>query len=315
MFSIGWRSLCRPTTHGEGLLGHHLTALAIAQLADAGRLALTDPVKLHLPSFGPPQLAPATLTQLLTHTSGLGDVLRPPFREERTRLREPKDYTDAFSRELLEFPPGTRGRYSNLGYMALGRVVEQVTGQSYDAHVQEHVWVPAGMKDTSNTPYDAPLPDRAQGYTHRTLEGGWTREQRPNDPFNLVKGSPAGCTISTATDLLRFATALRAGVIVSADTLARMTAGHVTLESPGGFIDGLYGSGFIEEHTRGVRHFGHGGGLPGANAYVEIVPETNYTIVVLANEDPPEATWVGDRVLMWLVGLAVPSAASAGADE
>jgi CubicO group peptidase (beta-lactamase class C family) len=67
-----------------------------------------------------------------------------PFREERTHLREPKDYTYAFSQERLEFPPGTRGRYSNLGYMALGRVVEQVTGQSYDAYVQEHVWVPAG---------------------------------------------------------------------------------------------------------------------------------------------------------------------------
>jgi CubicO group peptidase (beta-lactamase class C family) len=301
------------TKFNVGSVSKMFTALAIAQLADAGRLRFADPVRRYLPSFGPPQLEPATLAHLLTHTSGLGDVFRPPFRRERIRLREPKDYIDVFGGELLEFPPGTRGRYSNLGYMALGRVVEQVTGQSYETYLREHVWVPAGMNDTSNAPYDAPLPNRAQGYTHRTPEGRWTREERPNDSFNLVKGSPAGCTVSTAPDLLRLATALGAGTIVSDATLARMTAGHVVLEVPGGFIDGMYGYGFIEEFTRGVRHFGHGGGLPGANAYVEILPESSYSIVVLANEDPPEATWVGDRILMWLVALATPMALAAGA--
>jgi CubicO group peptidase (beta-lactamase class C family) len=67
------------TKFNVGAVSKVFTALAIAQLADAGRLALTDPVKLHLPSFVPPQLEPATLTHLLTHTSGLGDVLRPPL--------------------------------------------------------------------------------------------------------------------------------------------------------------------------------------------------------------------------------------------
>jgi CubicO group peptidase (beta-lactamase class C family) len=192
--------------------------------------------------------------------------------------------------------------------MALGGVVERVAGESYDAYVREHVWGPAGMTDTSNTAYDAPMTNRATGYTHRILEKGaererWTPDARPNDALNLVKGSPAACTLSTAPDLLRFAGALLAGKIVDPSTLARMTHGDVPLEAPGGLLDGRYGHGFIEEYSGGVRHFGHGGGLPGANAYFEILPEQGYTIVVLANEDPAEATWIGDRILTWIVDM------------
>ncbi len=282
------------------------TALAIEQLADARRLGLGDPVQRYLPTFGPHELASATIANLLTHTSGLGDVFGPPFHEDRARLREPQDYLRAFGAEPLEFPPGARARYSNLGYMALGGVIEQVSGESYDAYVQQHVWSPAGMNDTSNAAYDVPIPGRATGYTHRTAEGQWTREARPNDALNLVKGSPAGCTLSTAPDLLRFADALLAGKIVSPGTLARMTHGDVVLEAPGGLIDGRYGSGFIEEYTGGVRHFGHGGGVPGANAYVEILPDRGVAIVVLANEDPPVATWIGDRILTWLAAMPAP---------
>ncbi|HEX4445446.1 MAG TPA: serine hydrolase domain-containing protein [Polyangiaceae bacterium] len=284
------------------------TALAIEQLAGAGRLGLGDPVQRYLPDFGPRELGPATIAHLLTHTSGLGDVFRPPFFEDRSRLREPADYLRAFGAEPLEFSPGARGRYSNLGYMALGGVVERVAGESYDAYVREHVWGPAGMTDTSNTAYDAPMTNRATGYTHRILEKGaererWTPDARPNDALNLVKGSPAACTLSTAPDLLRFAGALLAGKIVDPSTLARMTHGDVPLEAPGGLLDGRYGHGFIEEYSGGVRHFGHGGGLPGANAYFEILPEQGYTIVVLANEDPAEATWIGDRILTWIVDM------------
>ena len=82
-----------------------------------------------------------------------------------------------------------------------------------------------------------------------------------------------------------------------------MTHGDIVLEAPGGLIDGRYGFGFIEEYTGAVRHFGHGGGLPGANSYVEILPDQGYTVVVLANEDSPEATWVGDRILTWLAAM------------
>ncbi len=106
---------------------------------------------------------------------------------------------------------------------------------------------------------------------------------------------------------MRFAGALLAGKIVSPSTLGRMTHGEIELEAPGGLIDGRYGLGFIEEITGALRHFGHGGGLAGANSYVEILPEQGYTIVVLANEDPPEATWVGDRVLTWLAAMPSPA--------
>jgi CubicO group peptidase (beta-lactamase class C family) len=283
--------------------GKPFTAVAIAQLADAGRLSLGDAVKRWLPGFGPRELEPATLVQLLTHTSGLGDVFGPRFGELRARLRQPQDFLDAFGDDPLEFPPGQRARYSNLGYIALGRVVEIASGERYDVYLKNHIFVLAGMDATSEVPYDEPMPDRAQGYTHRQPAGPWTREERRNDAMNLVAGSPAGGGISTAPDLLRFASALTAGKLLWPGTFARMTHGEQVLEAPAGILDGRYGQGFVEEITGGVRHVGHGGGLPGANAYFEIVPERGLTVVVLSNQDPPEATWIGDRILAWLVAL------------
>jgi CubicO group peptidase (beta-lactamase class C family) len=283
--------------------GKTFTAVAVEQLAEAGRLSLGDPVKRWLPSFGPPELGPATLAQLLQHTSGLGDVFGPPFGELRVGLRQPQDFLNAFGNELLEFPPGERARYSNLGYMALGRVVELASGERYEEYLGKHLFEPAGMGSTSEAPYDAPMPGRAQGYTHQQWNGPWTRDERRNDTMNLVAGSPAGCGVSTAPDLLRFAAALTGGKLLPPATFARMTHGEQVLEAPGGVLDGRYGEGFIDEVTAGVRHVGHGGGLPGANAYFEMIPDRGLTIVVLANQDPPKATWIGDRVLTWLVAL------------
>ncbi len=82
------------------------TALAVEQLADAGRLGLNDPVQRYLPTFGPRELAPATIRHLLTHTSGLGDVFRPPFHEDRARFARAAGLSPDVPSRPPRVPPG-----------------------------------------------------------------------------------------------------------------------------------------------------------------------------------------------------------------
>lgn len=113
-------------------LGKMLTAVSIGQLLDTGELALDDRVGDHVADL-PPGVADATIAQLLSHTSGLGDAID----------------------DGIEGEPGSY-RYTNAGYDVLARVVEAVSGQTLSAYLDGHVFEPAGMGETS-------LPERAPG--------------------------------------------------------------------------------------------------------------------------------------------------------
>ena len=135
-----------------------VTAVAVALLADEGKLAFDDPVGKYLPEFGDMWVAgketpeglvlvkaarPITLRDLLTHTSGLGEY----------RVTDPHWTLAAMSkvlaREPLHFQPGTRWSYSTAGMDALGRVVEVVSGMPYAKFLQSRLFDPLGMKDTT----------------------------------------------------------------------------------------------------------------------------------------------------------------------
>jgi len=289
------------TRFNVGSVSKMFTATAIGQLTEAGKLRLEDRVRRWLPSFGPPQLDAATVLDLLAHRSGLGDFYGPKFLEMRQRLRTPQDYLDAFDGPLA-FPPGSRFLYSNLGFVALGRIVERASGEDYDAYLDHHVFGPAAMTSTTNARYDVALPGRAVGYTHGP-PGRPTKALTRNDAFNFPAGMPAGCTSATAEDLRRFMDALQHGELLAPAMVASMTAGREAIEVAEGVEDGAYALGFMDEQVAGMRGFGHGGGLPGANAYVEAFPARDAIIVVLANVDPPEATWLGARAAAWLARL------------
>src|SRR5262245_23158271 len=135
------------TEFNIGSVGKSFTAVAIAQLVEAGKLSFDDTVGKYLSGF-PAQVAnQVTIGQLLTHTSGLGDV----FMRWRAPARAQLDLADLVTRiakEPLQFQPGSRFGYSNSGYVVLGAIVEAVTGQNYYDYVRTHVFRPAGMART-----------------------------------------------------------------------------------------------------------------------------------------------------------------------
>ena len=266
-----------------GSMGKMFTAVAIAQLAQAGKLDFDAPLGRYLPDYPNKELAKVTVHQLLTHTGGTGDIFGPEFMAKRRDLKELRDYVALFGDRAPLFPPGSRHEYSNYGFILLGRIIEVVGGQSYDAYVRAQVFVPAGMSATDNLPEDSHVAGLAIPYSHEA-------SAESSLPY---RGTSAGGGYTTVGDLLKFATALTAHKLLDVQHTDLVITGKV--DTPRRGMKYAYG---FEDATLpdGTRRIGHGGGAPGMNGVLSIFPETNYVVVVLANRDPPAAMEV-DRFI------------------
>jgi CubicO group peptidase (beta-lactamase class C family) len=279
------------------------TAVAVAQLEEQGKLSFSDTVRKHLPNYPNPAADKITIRQLLTHTSGLEDIGGPRFFQSRDRLTSPQGFIDVYGPDPLVFEPGARWQYSNLGFIVLGRIIEAVSGRSYDDYVKDHIFQKAGMKDTGPFPLEEESIARARGYTDVAPDAeGRPGLRTPGKRFNnaryfFLKGTPAGYFFSTAPDLLRFSRSLAAGKLLGSRKMEEATGGQVPMFGPGE----KYGYGFMEGHVHGARWFGHGGGGPGVSASFTVFPDSGYTVIVLANADPPAADWVAQRINDYLI--------------
>ncbi len=129
-----------------GSMNKMFTSVAIAQFVEAGKLKFKDTLRTALPDYPNKEIAQQiTIEQLLTHTSGLGDIFGPGFFEKKDSIREHKDYLPLFVDKPLQFEPGARFSYSNAGFIVLGLVIEKFSGQSYYEYVKQHIFDPAGM--------------------------------------------------------------------------------------------------------------------------------------------------------------------------
>jgi len=271
-----------------GSMNKMFTAVAALQLAQAGKIKLTDPIGKYLTDYPNKDLASkVTIHHLLTHTGGTGDFFGPEFDAHRLELRTLQDYVKLYGKRGLAFEPGSRWEYSNYGFLLLGVVIERVTGKNYYEYVQDYVYKPAGMISTGSLSEDEVVPERSIGYTK--FGGGKT--WRPNTDTLPYRGTSAGGGYSTVEDLLRFANALENHTLLDAHYSELLTSGKV--DTPNG---AKYAYGFMDRNVHGVRSFGHGGGAPGMNGDLEIYPESGYVIAVLANMDPPAAQRIADFI-------------------
>jgi D-alanyl-D-alanine carboxypeptidase len=285
------------TKFNLGSMNKMFTSVAIAQLVQAGKLSYDSTIAKVLPEYPNKETAAKiTVHQLLTHTSGLGDFFKPEFFQNREKYRNPKDYFPVFANDPLRFEPGKSWSYSNAGFIVLGAIVENASGQNYFDYVRDHIFVPAGMKDTASYAVKDIVPNLGTGYTRFDNGDPLGIEPRVNNVMTLpMKGSPAGGGYSTAPDLLRFAQALRANKLVNAELTEKVTSGKV--DTPMG---SKYGYGFIEEIIDGKSVRGHGGGAPGINSYLNIFWDGSYTVIVQGNYDPPAAQDLGGKITRFL---------------
>jgi D-alanyl-D-alanine carboxypeptidase len=258
------------------------TAVAVLRLVQERKIRLEDPIGTLLPAVAKKPIARATIHQLLTHTSGAGDVFGPRYAEHQRELRTHTDYVRMFGDDALRSEPGTRYAYSNFGYILLGAMIERVTGKSYYDFVQRVVFDPAGMTRTGTLPEDVQVEGRAIGYD---LPPG-SRERISAMPFLDYRSLSACGAYSTVDDLARFIDAVRSNRLLN-EKFTRLL-----LEPKQKIWDGRsYGYGFtIEDHPGKGHWIGHNGNDHGMNAEVWFSPETDYLLIVLSNFDPPAAT-------------------------
>jgi len=275
-----------------GSMNKMFTATAVLQLAQNGKLKLSDPVGKYLTDYPNKNIATkVTIEQLLSHTGGTGDFFGPEFDKHRLELKTLDDYVKLYGAREPKYEPGSRWEYSNYGFLLLGLVVEKASGQDYYAYVREHIYKPAGMTSTDSLPEDQIVADRSVGYTKFGGSAVW----KPNTDTLPYRGTSAGGGYSTVGDLLAFATAVQNHKLLDAEHTALLTTGHTQITE-----GEKYAYGFMDKTEGGVRSFGHGGGAPGMNGDLTIYPASGYVIVVLANLDPPAASrpanFVGNRL-------------------
>jgi CubicO group peptidase (beta-lactamase class C family) len=260
------------------------TATAVMQLVEQGKADLNADVNTYLSGFkiAPTFAEPVTLANILTHTAGFDDKyvgMSAPM----TATVEPLGQYLARSMPPRVLPPGKMFAYSNHAYALAGHVVEGVSGQDFNAYIQDHIFTPLGMtSSTFGVPYPVPQ-DIAVPYFKGGPENGFKRGE-----LDRMQIGPAGDLITTADDIAKFMLVhMNQGVygddehLLSQQSIERMHAEHFTQ------VEGLDGwaYGFMEGRRNGVRWIGHDGSWLGFCSQLAMVPGTKTGFFVAYNGD------------------------------
>ena len=259
------------------------TAVAIGQLVQAGKLSWDSTLAELVPEYPDHNIAKKiTVWELLHHTSGLGDILVPELFAHRENFINPVDYLGLISRQPILSAPGKDFNYSNAGYVLLGRIIENVSGEGYFNYIQRHVFAPAGMRSSGFETLDDVTPKLAVGYFH---DSPFSTQWKVNWMKIPIKGGPAGNSYSSNADLLRFAEALRGGKLLKQVTLAKM------FKDPIPMGPGAIEAGFGERLSNGRHIRGHQGGIEGETTDLAMIWETQGAVALTSNEGQNQ-TWL-----------------------
>ena len=220
------------------------------------------------------------------------------YRAARSDLRTVSAYLKLFDATPLEFPPGTRHHYGNTGYVVLGALIEQVTGQSYYDHMRQAIYQPVGMHDTDHYEMDLPIANCAVGYTNDNWFGPIDGQRRANHFIYAVKGSPSEHCFSTVQDLFLFCQALQTQRLLDGYHTNLCFIPHAAAEQPG--VSYGYGFHIIDDGKHG-RVIGHGGRAMGGDAFALMYRDLGYTVIVLSNYDRPAARNVVNSIADMLI--------------
>ena len=253
------------------------TATVALQLVDDGKLSLDDTLEPYVP--GIPNGSEITIRQLLQMTAGIYDYsldeqVVTEYDRDPTILITADDIIAIVERHGPDFAPGASLSYSDTNYFLLGLVIEKVTGMGAAQALQEYVFTPLGLTETSlpDTP-EMPAPF-ARGYIATSPTDDTLRDVTLSNPLTAWT---AGGIVSTLADLLVWAEALGAGTLLTPQTQReRLRFASV----PGGSrLPVGYGLGIMD-----VAGFvGHNGAIYGYSTWVLYDPESQGSLVVLAN--------------------------------
>ena len=266
------------------------TAAAVMKLAEEGKIRIDEPASRYLPEYEDILGTGITIGHLLSHSSGLPEFTPGAAgRADMTQALEPREFIEAIRSRRPFFAPGLGVRYSNVGYVLLGLVIEKVTGRSYDGWLEGHVLKPLGMSDTGTDPDYPSRPGFARGYIDDR-----SGALRPAPFIHPAWAYSAGALYSTVEDLHKFDRALSSPGFLTAASLETMFRPRNRTFSFGWLVGDAFGR----------RFEAHGGGGPGFSAWVERWPDDDAFVAVLSNVTGAPAGEVGRSLAAAVFGEA-----------
>jgi serine beta-lactamase-like protein LACTB, mitochondrial len=277
-----------------------ITATAILQLWERGKLDLDAPIQKYCPAF-PKKEAPITTRQLLGHLGGIrhynkdsvGDI---PYDSAR-HFTSMEESLTIFENDALVAPPGTKFQYSTYGYTVLGCVLEGASSQKYADFVTENIFRPAGMDVTRADDFFAIISHRSRWY-QKTKDGAVLNAGVLDSSYKV----PGGGWLSSADDMARFEIAILANTLVKPATRELMWTPEKT--TSGVAVD--YSLGWHTQNKYGLALYSHTGGQQGTSTSILLAPERQAGIVVLANLEGADVSSLSDQILRIALNLPDP---------
>ena len=251
-----------------GSLTKQFTAVAILMLQAQGALDVQDPICNYLPDC-PPAWQTITIHHLLTHTAGLPNFTDFPDYEASKQLpTTPEQTISRFQDKPLDFEPGEGWNYSNSGYIVLGLIIEQASGQPYADFLQTHIFTPLGMTSTG---YEDDASQLAIGYANGATVA---------DVIDMSIPFAAGALYSTVEDLYLWDQALATEKLLPQALLDAMFTPWAAIPESNGL---QYGYGWLVGEQFGHQVVGHNGSIEGFAASFMRFPNEQVVIIALSN--------------------------------
>ncbi len=284
----------KETIFTTGSLTKQFTATAILKLQEEGRLSVTDSISKIFENI-PENKQNITIHQLLTHTSGAVGNLG--YGVDFIPISKDK-FLSEFYNTPLDFEPGNKYSYSNVGYSILAMIIEKVTNKDYETYLQENLFQKAGMNHTG---YLLPKWDTTQiAHGYKCGENWGTHLLKWQADSNQIswhlKGN--GGILSNPSDLYKWYVALGENKIISKESFKQLTFPH-TKENESGNSHYAYGWSIFnsDRNTKIVAHSGSNGVF-----YADFIqlPEENTVIIYMTNElryDTQIVAWEIEQLL------------------
>lgn len=282
-----------------GSISKTMVAVVVLKLVEQGKLKLEDLVSLYRPDI--PNGGAITIEKLLNHTAGLVeysevDSFAKKVVKSPSKVWMAEELLDLVKKEKQAFFPGQRWGYSNSNYVALGLIIEKVTGKSLAESLKEFVFAPAKLTDTFYGATEDPGP-LLPGFT-----GACTWLMCP------MKGTPkvhpsaygaAGSIISTASDIAQFSKSLFEGTLLNMASLERMKSKVEVTDSHFEEIISDYGLGLMKLRTQSRSYWGHGGDVLGFKSLFAYDEESKTSFVWMLNtqEEISFNRYLNDKIL------------------
>jgi CubicO group peptidase (beta-lactamase class C family) len=272
-----------------GSMTKQFTALLVLQFVNEGELRLDGHISDYLPYYRRDTGKRVTISELLSHTSGIPNFITLPGFLDGAASRmhySVREFVQKYCGGDLHFEPGTKFEYSNSGYFVLGAIIEQVSGDSYEKLLEDRIFKPLGMNSSGYAHSEVILPHRASGY-----ERGPSGLQNPRY-YDMSIPFAAGALYSTVGDLYLWDQALYGEQLLPARLRDLLFKPNLDNYGYGwGILVPKPGAPYASESIPM-----HGGAIFGFQSLIERIVQHREVIILLDNTDSPKLLEIGQQI-------------------